>query len=69
MHVKKTLDKRTSNTINLLTHSIAMPNAISKIVAVDKANDFIKLLRGENPHYPHSQCADDTLIAFDKIHE
>ena len=41
----------------------------SKTAALDKVKYLIKLLRENNPHYPHAENKDDTLTALDKVHD
>ena len=66
---QKTLSKRTSGTINFLPPITSIPSTTSKSASLRKEKDLMNLSRGEKPHHPHAQNADDTLAALNEIHE
>ena len=65
--MRKTLAKRTSDTITFLPHNITILTSISKTEALEKVKDLIELLRGDKPRHMHTENKDDTLTALNKL--
>ena len=69
VRVEKTLAKRTSDNITFLPHNISMPNTVSKIEALERIEDLVKLLQCKPSPPPFEQNNDPTLIATYRLAE